>query len=130
MKLASLNFFTSCNTLSKYFFIRSSFASYVPFIWPITNKEFPRTSTDFASTDLANSSPLSRASYSTSLLVGRYCRRTLCFHLSPLGDCKTTPILPTCCVDEPSTWTIHFLFSCTSSSSHLGMNSAIKSARA
>ena len=65
----SLNFFTRRTTLLRYFFIRSSLASHVPFTWPMTNWESPKTRTDPASTDLASSNPLIRASYSASLLV-------------------------------------------------------------
>ena len=130
-KSAFLNFFTSYNTLSRYLLIRSSLASHVPFIWPMTNWESHRTSIDFASTDLANSSPLKRASYSTSLLVAWYCRWILCFNLSLSGDCKTTPIPLACCVDDLSTWTTHFLLSSTPSKlSLLGVNSVMKFARA
>ena len=59
--------------------------------------------TDLAPKNLANSSPLRRASYSTSLLVAWYYRRAIYFNLSPSGDYNTTPIPPAYSVDDPST---------------------------
>ena len=64
---------------------------------------------DSAPKDLANSSPLRRALYLTSLLVVWYCRRVVYFNLSYFGDFNTTLIPPAYIVDDPSTWTIHAL---------------------
>ena len=130
MKLVSLNLFTRRLTLLRYFFIRSSLASYVPFTWPITNWESPWTNFDSAPRDFANSNPLRKASYSTSLLGAGYYGWTLYFNSSPSGDCKTTPIPLVCSVDDPSTWMTHVLTSSImSKSSWLGVNSAMKSTR-
>ena len=106
-KLASLNFLTSCFTVLRYYFIRSSSASHVPFTWLIINYESPWTTTDSAPKDLANSNPLRRASYSASLLVVWYCRWAAFFNLSSSGELNIIPIHPAYNMDEPSTLTTH-----------------------
>ena len=81
--------------------------------------------------DLANSSLLRWASYSTSLLVVWYYRRVVYFNLSPSEDFNTTPVPLAYSVDDPSTWMIHALVLFSSSkSTWLGVNSAMKSTRA
>ena len=94
-------------TLPKYFFICYSLTSHISFTWPITSYESPRTRTESAPSDLANSKPCSRASYSASLLVIWNCRWTTYSRWSPSSDRNTILIPPTCCVDKPFTRTTH-----------------------
>jgi hypothetical protein len=65
---------------------------------------------------LASLSPVSRASYSASLLVVVYCRRMACLMMSPSGDFSIMPIPPAFFVDDPSIWAVHLDVCCSSSS--------------
>ena len=67
------------------------------------NRKSPWTTTDSTPKDLANSSPLRRASYSTLFLVVWYCRRAAYFNLSISGDFSITPIPSIYSVNDPST---------------------------
>ena len=119
-----------CLTFPKYFFICSSLASHVPFTWPITNWESPWTRTESAPSDFTSYKPWSRTLYSASLLVVWNYRQTAYSKWSPSGECRTRPIPPACCMDEPSTWKTHCFTPCTSLCCSLeGVNSAMKYAR-
>ena len=115
-------------TLFRYFFIRSSFVSQVPFTWPMTSYESLWTTTESTPIALAKFKPMMRASYSALLLVAWNCRRDAYFRQSPFGDLKIISIPPTCCVDDPSTWTIHCGAPLLFCWSLVGVNLAIKSA--
>jgi hypothetical protein len=81
---------------------------------------------------LASLSPVSKASYSASLLVVEYCSHTACLMMSPSGDFSIMPIPPAFFVDNPSILAVHFdVYSMSFvGSSSLVVNSAMKSARA
>ena len=91
------------------------------------------TSSDVAPNTLANRRPVSRASYSASLLVVVYCRCTACLRTSPSSDFKITPTPPAVFVDSPSICIIHldaFQYSSSLGSSSFTVNYAMKSAKA
>ena len=79
-----------------------------------------------ALTALARSSPATRASYSTSLLVVGKSRRTIHSILSPSGERSTIPALPACLLDDQSICMLHQGHSFASLPSPL-VNSAMKS---
>ena len=81
---------------------------------------------------LASWSPVSRASYSASLLVVEYCSHTACLMMSPSGDFSIMLIPLAFFVDDPSILAVHFDVCSTSfvGSSSFEVNSAMKSARA
>ena len=117
----------------RYFTILSSFASYSPLTCPTTNCESLWTFSVVAPNTLAMRRPMSKASYSTSLLVVGYWSRMACFSSLPSGVLKTIPTPSAPLTDDPSMLTFHFssgsLFSCDGSSS-AAVNSAMKSTRA
>ena len=81
---------------------------------------------------LASLSPVSRASYSASLLVVAYCRHLARLMTLPSGDFNITPTPLAFFVDDPFIWIVH-LDTCSSSSLgslSLAVNSTMKSASA
>ena len=120
-------------TRIRYFLILSSFASYSPLTCPTTSCESLCTFNVVTPNTLAMRRPMSRASYSASLLVLGYWSQTVCFRNLPSGVLKTIPTPPAPLTDDPSILTSYFSFgfplSCGGSSFAV-VNSAMKSARA
>ena len=116
----------------KYCCMRSSLASLSPLTCPTTSWESLCIFNLVAPSIWASFSPVSRASYSASLLVIVYCSHTARSMMSPSGNSSIMPILLAFFVDNPSMWVVHFDVYLSSSfgSSSFVVNSAMKSASA
>lgn len=97
----------SFTTIARYYFIHSSFASYSPCTCPTTSWESLLTLTLLALSALERHSPMSIASYSTSLLVALNLNLMAYSSLFISGVTKTTPPLAALLVEKPSTCIIY-----------------------
>ena len=107
------------------FFPLCNYTHRSPNLWPPENRSTQPHS--WPPTALARSSLSTRASYSASLLVAGKSRQTIHSILSPSGEQSTIPTLPTCLLDNPSIWILHWGCSLAPWPSML-VNSTMKSA--